>query len=66
MKFTSQLVTLTIMMIGSAATANAEYKETMDAGGPTRNVGTDYGLVDDNAASNQSEILQQAITKVLW
>ena len=64
MKFTLQLALLSIIAISFAITANAEYTETMDPGGPTKNVGTDYGLVDDNAKANQSEILQKAIDDV--
>ena len=64
MKSTSQLVLLSIITMGCATTASAEYKETMDPGGPTKNVGTDYGLVNDNAKSNQSDILQRAIDDV--
>jgi len=55
------LTLLTIILIGVGTTASAEYSETMDLGGPTRNVGSDYGLVNDNAKNNQSNLLQRAI-----
>ncbi|WP_419194038.1 hypothetical protein [Novipirellula herctigrandis] len=64
MKYTSRLMLLSLLAIGFAATANAEYKETMDPNGPTKNVGSDYGLVDDNAKTNQSDVLQKAIDDV--
>lgn len=55
---------LAIIAIACATTANAEYKETMVPSGPTTNVGTDYGLVDDNAKTNQSDVPQKAIDDV--
>jgi hypothetical protein len=51
------------IILGFATTGNAEYKETMDPDGATKNV-ADYGLVDDGAETNQSEIFQQAIDDV--
>ena len=44
--------------------ARAEYIETMDPSGLTRNLRTHYGLVDDDARTNQSETLQKAIDDV--
>lgn len=64
MKFTLQLALLSIIAIGFATTAGAEYSETMDPNGPTKNASTDYGLVDDDAQSNQSDIIQKAIDDV--
>ena len=43
---------------------HAEYKETMDPNGPTKNLHQDFGLKDDGAKTNQSEILQKAIDDV--
>lgn len=45
-------------------TAHAEYTETMDPDGPTKHMGADYGLVDDNAKANQSGVFQKAIDEV--
>jgi len=45
-------------------TAHARYTETMDPDGLTKNMGTDYGLVDDNAAANQSETFQKGIDEL--
>jgi hypothetical protein len=42
-------------------TVHAEYTETMDPNGLTRNLKTNYGLVDDGAKNNQSETFQKAI-----
>ena len=39
----------------------AAYVETVNPNGPKRNLQRDFGLVDDNAESNQSEKLQKAI-----
>ncbi|VGO19663.1 glycoside hydrolase family protein [Pontiella sulfatireligans] len=39
----------------------AKYTETMDPNGLTKNAKTDYGLVDDRAKKNQSEVFQKAI-----
>ena len=44
--------------------AGAEYRETMDPNGSTKNLTTDFGMVDDNAQSNQSDKLQKAIDAV--
>ena len=48
------------------ATTNvsAKYTETMDPGGLTKNLVSDYGLVDDNATANQSSKLQKAINDI--
>ena len=57
-------VLLMIAIVMLPPTVDAAYKETMDPAGLTRNLKTDYGLVDDNAKSNQSEKLQKAIDEV--
>lgn len=44
-----------------ALETHAGYTETMNPNGLTRNLQTDFGLVDDYAKSNQSAILQKAI-----
>lgn len=49
-----------LILIAASLTANADYKETMDPDGREINLRT-YGLVDDNAANNQSKIFQKAI-----
>lgn len=51
----------TMTPVGWATTALAGYTETMNPNSPVRNLGTDYGLVDDNATSNQSGVFQKAI-----
>lgn len=61
MRLISRLVALSLLAIGFATTAGAEYKEAMDPNGPARNAGSDYGIVDDNAKTNQSDVLQKAI-----
>ncbi|WP_139958681.1 T9SS type A sorting domain-containing protein [Flavicella sediminum] len=40
---------------------NAQYTETMDSEGVYKNLKDDYGLVDDNASTNQSQKLVDAI-----
>ena len=64
MKSISGLATLSLLAIGFTTTAAAAYTETMDPNGPTKNAGTDYGLVDDNARTNQSDVMQKAIDAV--
>jgi hypothetical protein len=64
MQFIPHLLPLSIIAIIFATTAKAEYTDTMDPGGLTKNACTDYGLVDDNAKANQSEALQKAIDDV--
>ena len=56
------LTILAVMAVGS--TVEAAYKETMDPNGLTKNLKTDFGLVDDDAKSNQSELLQKAINEI--
>ena len=50
-----------ITIVALTSTSKAEYKETMDPNGPTRNLQLDYGLVDDDASTDQSETFQKAI-----
>ncbi|TWT81429.1 Iota-carrageenase precursor [Planctomycetes bacterium CA13] len=64
MDLTSRLILLTLLAFGFATTASAEYTETMAPNGPIKKVGSDYGLVDDNAKTNQSDVLQKAIDDV--
>jgi len=48
-------------MVALSSTSQAAYEETMEPNGLTRNLQTDFGLVDDQAQHNQSDILQKAI-----
>lgn len=48
-------------MVALSSTSKAAYEETMDPNGLTINLQTDFGLVDDQAQHNQSDILQKAI-----
>ncbi|TWU38222.1 right-handed parallel beta-helix repeat-containing protein [Novipirellula artificiosorum] len=64
MKAKRQLAIFTMMLIRFAGIANAEYVETMDPNGLTKNAGADYGLVDDNAIANQSDVIQKAIDDI--
>jgi hypothetical protein len=50
-----------ITIVALTSTSKAEYEETMDSNGPTRNLQLDYGLVDDDASTDQSETFQKAI-----
>jgi hypothetical protein len=50
-----------ITIVALTPTSKAEYKETMDPNGPTRNLQLDYGLVDDDASTDQSKTFQKAI-----
>jgi len=53
---------LTLLALTTAV--KAAYRETMDPKGLTKNLKEDFGLVDDNAETNQSELLQEAIDKI--
>ena len=53
-----------LLLSVQAVVANAEYTETMKPDGLIKNLKTDFGLVDDNAQSDQSAILQEAIDDV--
>ncbi len=57
---TTLKMTLLILTAG-AGTLQARYTETMTQHSPSRNLKTDYGMKDDNAQANQSDIFQQAI-----
>ena len=48
------------LTVGSTI-AHARYKETMDPNGLSKNLVSDFGLVDDDAKANQSEIFQEGI-----
>lgn len=50
--------------IALGTTAHARYVEKMDPDGLTKNACTDFGLVDDGAKANLSEVLQKAIDGV--
>lgn len=56
------LILLVMLAWGNAA--NAAYKETMNPDGLTKNLKSDFGLVDDNAKNNQSDLLQKAINAI--
>lgn len=51
-------------LIATAPLAEAKYTEVMDPQGFTKNLKSDYGLVDDNAAADQSDVLLKAIEEV--
>ena len=53
-----------ITLAGWAVTAWAEYTETMNPKGLTKNLKSDYGLADDKAKANQSETFQKAINEL--
>jgi len=57
-------VLLIMTMLAMTASSQAAYTETMAPAGLTENLRTDFGLIDDNAKSNQSDRLQQAIDTV--
>ncbi len=56
---------LVLAMMAWPCPLMAAYVETMDPDGPTKNLQTDFGLVDDQARDNQSEILQNAIDEAV-
>ena len=57
-------ILILLAMLAWIPAASADYKETMDPNGLTKNLKTDFGMVDDNAANNQSGVLQKAIDAV--
>jgi len=59
-KLTLTLAFWSIVLVAWTTAVQAEYKETMDPEGRTGNLAS-YGLVDDNAKSNQSDVFQKAI-----
>jgi hypothetical protein len=61
MKSTTRAVVAGLLLVARAAVANAGYTETMDPNGPLKDLRADFGLLDDDAAHNQSGILQKAI-----
>jgi len=63
---TTRLLTISLGLLLStrAAVTNAEYRETMAPNSLAKSVRSDYGLVDDNAETNQSATLQKAIDDV--
>ena len=58
-----QLLSL-VCLLGLFSTINAQYTEVINSKGLTKNLKKDYGLVDDNAKTNQSEKIQKAIDEV--
>lgn len=64
MKTKLKLICFTSLALIQAFIARAEYKETMEPNGLTKNLVTDFKMVDDNAKGNQSEKLQEAIDRV--
>ncbi len=54
----------TVLALICTVQVQAAYRETMDPNGPSKNLKSDYGLVDNNAASNQSALLQKAIDEI--
>ena len=64
MKLTLILGLMPFALIFWATTADARYQETMDPNGFVKNLESDYGLVDDDAKTNQSALLQKAINDV--
>ena len=61
MRLTLQLAVYTLALPAWTAFVQAEYNETMDPSGLTKDVQSDYGLTDDNARTDQSETFQKAI-----
>ena len=61
MKNAIRTVVTGLLLVAQGAVAHGKYTETMDPNGPTKNLRTDFGLVDDDAASDQSDVLQEAI-----
>ncbi|WP_136060035.1 glycoside hydrolase family protein [Pontiella sulfatireligans] len=57
-------ILIILAMLAVIPSVNAAYKETMDPNGLTKNLKKDFGMVDDNAKSDQSEKLQEAIDAV--
>lgn len=64
MRFSKPVVFLTMSLMAAAPLARAEYTETMDPRGYTRNLKKDFKLKDDGAQSDQSAIFQEAIDQV--
>jgi hypothetical protein len=61
---TLKLTLAVVALLAWAETVQAEYLETMDPNGLTKNLWTDYGLDDNDAQANQSETLQAAINDI--
>ena len=64
MKLTLQLALWAMAVILWTTSVQAAYRETMNPNGLTKNLKSDYGLVDDNAKTNQSATLQEAINDI--
>lgn len=64
MKRTLILGLMTLALISWTTAASARYQETMDPNSSAKNLKFDYGLVDDDAKTNQSALLQNAINEV--
>ena len=61
MKRALRLTLWTSALLFYTSSVQAEYRETMDPNGLTKNLQSDYGLVDDDALTDQSETFQKAI-----
>lgn len=61
MKCVLKLILLTMALLAWTTTVRAAYTETMDPNGLTKSLQSDYGLVDDDARTDQSETFQKAI-----
>ncbi len=57
-------MSLGLLLSTQAAVTNAEYQETIAPCGLTKNVCSDYGIVDDKAETNQSATVQEAIDDI--
>lgn len=64
MKTALKLMLISLLAAGWAKNISAAYTEVMDPSGPSKNLRSDYGLQDDNAASNQSAVFQRAIDEL--
>ena len=64
MKLTLILGLMTLTLISWVTTVSARYQETMDTNSFVQDLKSDYGLVDDDAKTNQSALLQKAINDV--
>jgi hypothetical protein len=61
MKCALKVILLMMALLAWTTIVQAAYTETMDPNGLTKNLQSDYGLVDDDARTDQSETFQKAI-----
>ena len=59
-----KLILLLLSLFLMSGLSRAAYRETMNPDGFSKNLKKDFGLVDDNAKKNQSEVLQKAIDMI--